>query len=338
MIENRIHIHNAALIANRVEDYGILAARLFIEVGLEADLLDRAEPFMSTEEYSNIVVHALQLCGDPALGLHAGKRVALNSFGVLGQAHLFCENIGQALSLSQDFQILYSPIFMDYWIEDDQCILELLPSVHFDNEEVRRYVIEESLSTAYGDACFLAQTSLPLTEIRLPYRRPTYADDYAVRFPCPVRFGEGEMRVTFPAEVLEYSVVMHDPDMLDMCMRECRRRIDEVTNEDDLIRGIRQLLSASSERFPGLDEIARRLHMSPRNLRYQLRRRNTNFRTILDETRKKLAMEYLQGTTIGIDAIAGILGFQETTSFRKAFKKWAGVSATFARKSARISG
>ncbi len=337
MIENRIHIHNVALIADRIADYGIPAVRLFVEAGLEANLFARVEPFISVTEYSNIVKHALHLSGDPALGLRAGKRVALNSFGTLGQAHLFCENINQALTLSQDFQILFSPIFMEHWVEDDQCILELRPTIDFDHEAVRRYVIEESLSTAYGDACFLTQTSFPLTEIRLPYGRPKYAENYAMRFPCPVSFAEEGLRVMFPAEALEYPVVMHDPNMLDLCIRECQKHMDQVTKDDDLVRGIRRLLSASTERFPSLDEISLKLDMSPRNLRYQLRRRNTNFRSILDETRKTLALEYLQGTTMDIEDIADLLGFKETTSFRKAFKKWAGVSAAFARKSARVS-
>jgi AraC-like DNA-binding protein len=51
-----------------------------------------------------------------------------------------------------------------------------------------------------------------------------------------------------------------------------------------------------------------------------------SFKAFLDETRFSIASEYLRNTQLGIEEIASRCGYGDVSNFRKAFKRWSGLS------------
>ena len=49
-----------------------------------------------------------------------------------------------------------------------------------------------------------------------------------------------------------------------------------------------------------------------------------NFRTLVLEVRRELAQKYLADKTMPLAEISYMLGFSDTSSFSRAFKKWTG--------------
>jgi AraC-like DNA-binding protein len=80
-------------------------------------------------------------------------------------------------------------------------------------------------------------------------------------------------------------------------------------------------------------QIADRLHMSPRNLELKLAAENTNFQQVLDSTRQSLAAGYIEQSGISITETAYLLGFSDAANFTRAFKRWTGKSPLEFRKS-----
>ena len=54
-----------------------------------------------------------------------------------------------------------------------------------------------------------------------------------------------------------------------------------------------------------------------------------------DELRRDAAVHQLCGTRLSIAEIASALGFQETSAFHRAFKRWTGATPASFRQSAR---
>jgi AraC-like DNA-binding protein len=67
-------------------------------------------------------------------------------------------------------------------------------------------------------------------------------------------------------------------------------------------------------------------------MRRYLAEHGTSFRKLLDEVRADLSKNYLMHSQMSIDQIAYVLGYTETTNFRRAFKGWLGVSPTEFRR------
>ena len=73
-----------------------------------------------------------------------------------------------------------------------------------------------------------------------------------------------------------------------------------------------------------VEAVAQQLAMSPRTLARRLSEEDTSFSDVLEGLRNDLAARYLAGKEFGIAQIAWLLGYQETSAFSRAFKRWTG--------------
>ena len=73
-----------------------------------------------------------------------------------------------------------------------------------------------------------------------------------------------------------------------------------------------------------IGEIAQRLGISVRTLTRLLASEGCTFSEVLDSLRQDLAKSYLREQDLPISEIAWLLGFQETSSFFHACKRWTG--------------
>ena len=90
-------------------------------------------------------------------------------------------------------------------------------------------------------------------------------------------------------------------------------------------RQVTELLLANPGQLPGMEEVAQRLNVGDRTLRRKLLAENTSFQEVVDQLRQDLSKHYLKRSQLSLDAIAHLVGFTETTNFRRAFKRWEGV-------------
>ena len=77
---------------------------------------------------------------------------------------------------------------------------------------------------------------------------------------------------------------------------------------------------------PSLDRIADQLGLTPRTLQRKLHELGTSHNELLDHMRRQLAMRYLREPEMAICEVAYLLGFSESSSFHRAFKRWTGVT------------
>ena len=83
------------------------------------------------------------------------------------------------------------------------------------------------------------------------------------------------------------------------------------------------------------EEVAAALFMSKRTLARKLKNENSGFRQIRDEILSQQATGYLCDSPLSIEAIAPLLNYHDTASFRRAFKRWLGMPPEQYRRHAR---
>ena len=93
-----------------------------------------------------------------------------------------------------------------------------------------------------------------------------------------------------------------------------------------LIRQLRVFIAQQLPKAPRLLEAATSVNMSERTLQRLLQFNNTSFRLLINECRHELAKQYLLQADYSLQQIAFQLGFEEQSSFQKAFKTWQGCS------------
>lgn len=66
--------------------------------------------------------------------------------------------------------------------------------------------------------------------------------------------------------------------------------------------------------------------MSKRTLARKLKEENSSFRKIRDEILSRQATSYLCDSKLSIEAIAALMNYHDGANFRRAFKRWFGLS------------
>jgi AraC-like DNA-binding protein len=78
-------------------------------------------------------------------------------------------------------------------------------------------------------------------------------------------------------------------------------------------------------RRPKMQDIARELHISPRTLQRRLQDTGCNFQQVMEEARHQLARHFLTHSVLELSEAAYLLGYEDSSSFVRAFRTWEGI-------------
>jgi AraC-like DNA-binding protein len=84
--------------------------------------------------------------------------------------------------------------------------------------------------------------------------------------------------------------------------------------------------------LPPLEQLAARLHLTPRTLIRHLQREGTGYREIVEDLRRDHASRLLRDARLTIAEVGEILGYREQANFGRAFRRWFGCSPTTWRR------
>jgi AraC-like DNA-binding protein len=162
--------------------------------------------------------------------------------------------------------------------------------------------------------------------VRLRRPEPAGAEAFRRLLGVAVAFDQTENALEYPRERFE--------ERLPSANAELARQNDEVAarylsrlEKAELSRRVeRALLDGLPDGPPRKQVIARKLGMSARNLQRHLAEEGTSFHDLLNGARETLAKSYVAERRLSITEIAFLLGFADTSTFSRAFKRWTGVS------------
>jgi AraC-like DNA-binding protein len=140
-----------------------------------------------------------------------------------------------------------------------------------------------------------------------------------------IEFGALVDDIAFPARFADARIIGADPYLNKLLLAYCedapshRRRAG--TFRASVENAIAPLLPHGKA---NVEEVARQLAVSPRTLARRLGEEGTSFSDVLEGLRTDLAARYLAEKEFGIAQVAWLLGYQETSAFSRAFKRWTG--------------
>jgi AraC-like DNA-binding protein len=77
--------------------------------------------------------------------------------------------------------------------------------------------------------------------------------------------------------------------------------------------------------------VAKALGMSERTLSRRLEDEDATYERVVDQLRRSLAVQYIKEPNLSLGQIAWLLGYEGSTSFNHAFRRWVGCSPSAAR-------
>ncbi|HKP62554.1 MAG TPA: AraC family transcriptional regulator [Polyangiales bacterium] len=318
-------------IAEAVEQAGVPSTRLFAAAHFDAGLLDCAEASVPRSDVYRLCERAMDLTGDPALGLHWGERLCPSTFNPLSHLITHSETLRQGFeSLSKFHRLLSDQPSFHLSEQGDQVTVRYF-SLASEGAAIQRFASEMLVHGVFR----MIRTFSPhaqLQRVNFEYPAPAYHPEYARVFERAVHFDQAFTGVVFDRALMDVVSPYRDGDVCDALRAIAERRILGVTQRAPFSLRVRErLVQQGPARRTDMNAVARSLGLSARSLRRRLAAEGKSYNTVVNEALAIIAKHFLRTKQLTIQEAAYEMGFADTSTFHRAFKRWTGMTPTEVR-------
>jgi AraC-like DNA-binding protein len=308
------------------QEYGVDPVPAFRQVNIDSAKFRRPGARVPLSKMTKLWDTCVYITHDRQFGMKVGARAEPSDFYVLGHAWLASATLRGGLERLCRYAHVLSTAIADVKVllEGDRVVFVESPK---DPSIVVHRTADEAGIVAFLKLCEIIKRERvrPLkAELVFPEEtRRDYLEDF---LDCPVSWGNREEKFYFSREEFEEALPGSIPDVLDSTSRIAERYL-ETLEQGKVATDVRRLLiqmlpSGKADQ----DSIAGRLYRSTSTLQRQLTAEGTNYRDILESTRRSLAEHYLREGDYTQAEIAFMIGFSDQSNFARAFKRWTGMS------------
>ncbi len=326
--ESRLSIAHPVVLVDILKERGLSEQEIIGADKLLKTNLQQPDGQITYSQYLYLIDKAITLTGDQTIGLSYGERLNATGHGVLGLGIMASDNLLHALEFGK------------------MAAAVLNPSIGYDISESQDYLtvtVKELISWSGHDR-FMVDTSFSMISYMLRQAGGKYAEGikysltysdlgnnpaYKKAFSGPVLFNGKSNTMSIPIEIATKPSPLRNPVVTKQASELLKRELSSIqSSRDGIIIPIQHMISDNPGLIPTLEQIAEKFHVSSRTLNRRLKDLDTSYMDILTETRKKMALEYLENAKYSIDQISHFLGYKDASNFSKAFRVWTGSSPT----------
>ncbi len=328
--ERKTPLRFTAGIAEALERHGVDSRDLFARAGIPFVSAAEQATLIDLDQSNRLYKLAVQATGDPGFGLKVAQCIPPTTFKVAGYSlyasnnlHEFCKGLVRFFgSLNVDARHNFDA---SYSADDTRGIYQLSLAV------TERDLCFESVDTWVG---YLVKVCREISgpgfspkSIELIRPVPQGSEqEYQLYFRAPVRFSAQQNAIFF--------------DRGDIYSPALTTNIELASQLDDMstayLTGIgrnniaRRVTWNIGKLLPtgncSRQKVAAALNLSERSLNSKLKECGTSYQEILEELRLDSAKKYLSRKHLSLAQIGYQLGFSDSSSFARAFRRWTGLS------------
>lgn len=167
-----------------------------------------------------------------------------------------------------------------------------------------------------------------LAPLRVEFMHPEPIDtaEYHCILQCPIQFNSSSYSILFDATLLDSPLSTADEALASIHARFAEQRLREQTSQLSTWRVQQLIMERLADGEPNIEEVAAALCVSKRTLQRCLKKEGTQYKDLLNETRREQAHLYLRHSHFSLQEVAYLLGFHEHSSFFRACSRWFGMT------------
>lgn len=308
-----------------IEQHGHCAADLLERFELNPERLAQPQARLSIPRYMRLGHAAIQLTGNPALGLSIGAHSLLNHLGLAGVTAAQAPTVRAAARCISRFEPLYAQNYRgsSQLLEDSQGAWLSFYSITPYNA-YNCFVVESVLLGWVNHLKQVCQQEIKIELLQVEYPEPNYFSVFTEHLNCPIEFNAAHNRIRLSQASLALRNPQHCPSTWHALLELCEEQLALKTRSYSLVEQVTQLIAPLLKNGePSIEQIAQKLHLPAWTLRRKLAAQGTQFRQLVNQTRFDLASSYIRDTDLTFGEITWLLGFSSPETFQRAFKRWA---------------
>lgn len=325
-----IRVGGATALIPVLLERGVDPEPLLREAGLTTRAFDHPDSVVPFAALCRALQLAVGRTGLDDVGLRAGMRADLTSLGVLGYFIANSDTVGRGLQALRELLHVHDEGAAPFLFEDD--------AIAMLGYEVLDPGIAGAEQMSFGALAIganilrtLCGPGFKLRAVTFAFRSPADTSLFREFFNAPVRFNAERSALAFDAHWLHRPVKGADAyirELMDAKLKDAVA-VRRGAFEERVQRVVRTLLASGrcSE-----DDAAKAFGMSRRSLARRLGDSGSSFRSVVDAARFDAARVILESTQIAIVEVAARLGYADSSTFARAFRRWSGTSPALWRR------
>ncbi|MBJ7520742.1 MAG: AraC family transcriptional regulator ligand-binding domain-containing protein [Solirubrobacteraceae bacterium] len=314
-------------------DRGLDAATCLAGTGLTVADLDAADAEVEAGQELAIGRNLVAALDDaPGLGVDAGSRYTLGTFGMAGFALLTAATGRDVLRLG----VRYAPLsfaFIRPEIREDAAGARVRLLDEEIPVDVRAFFVEREI-TKVGRLVPTILGQMGPVHVATSFDGGRAA---ALRAGLPgvdLRSGAASHELVVDRVALDAALPQADPFTAKALEEQCAALLDRRRARQGVAASVRAQFLADLAAPPSMEKVAAALHIDARTLRRHLVAEGTSFRALADEVRATLATELLRTGGLTVQEVAARLGYHDAAGFSRAYRRWTGETPGSARSAA----
>jgi len=314
-----------------VEMHGIDARVLLREAGVDPAALRDPSARIPSTFWDTAGAKAVALIPDPAFALRAARCWHPSNLGALGHAWLASSTLRTGLERLQRYSRVLGEK-AELKITNTREGLRFVYD-HRRRDPVLRAIGSDFVMSLVVDMCRMNYgASLRPVEVRLSRAKPGDIEPYRHFYGCPIHFETNEDSFLLSAHVADEPLHTANRQLAGILDSILTAQLAALDKDNIPARCKSSVLEQLTSGEVSENDMARQLHMSRRTLQRKLAESNTTYQKLVDDTRRDLALRYMEDAGKSITDVTFLLGFSGQSAFTRAFKRWTGTSPTTYRE------
>lgn len=292
--------------------------------------VDLHHPDCRVESTANDALWALaaERSADPNFGLRFAQRLDLDAFHVVGHLAASSSTVGQALDRVVEFSRLLHDAGRTELERPGDGRLLLFPGCRGLPRPPPRQIAEFNTASAVVLLRFITgRPGWAPTAVAFHHPAPANVRAHRELFGVAPSFAAPEDVLTLEEADRALPVRVTSASRIGQYLESyARTLLAKLPTQRDDLRGqvLRAIVSSLPTGGVTIEEIAARLAITPRTLQRRLAQTGDAFSSLVDEARLATAEHYLADDKLTLGEISFLLGFNEPSTFHKAFRRWKG--------------
>lgn len=296
-------------------------------LGLTRDRLIDEQGRMPLDEYLELFEWAAAEFDRPHLGIElANDESEIADFDILLYMTSNASNFEEGVNLVLKYQrlVMEGEIYQFIRHEDAGEIRLSITTAH---PHLTAQDVEFSLASIVASAEELTGRKLKPLKTCFRHSKIEPLSDYPAIFGDEVYFDQPENSIWLSTEDLQTSPLKPDPVLLNILKTQADQLLSQIAGEPDFLDHVKFVVSTNlaNEAFSA-EYLARYLNMTSRTLHRRLKEHGTTFSKLRLEHMQMAARRALRGSSASVSDIAQQLGYADSSSFVRAFKRLQGES------------
>lgn len=329
-----------ALLAAAAEK-GCDTSAILRATGTAPELIEANDHFPALT-YGKLYQRIMRVMQDEWFGMPSGGKIRPGSFRMLCLSVIQCKTLEQAIIRTGEFCEICRGFQVKYVHErvGDQAVLRLqkldmLGAATFEAllKSLPPRALRTSIAMTHQFNCWLIGQRIPLKTAYFSFPCPDNLEELATLKPNTVKFDQDFNGFSIDAKYLDYPIVQGEESLEEFVRTAPYRLVIEDPAAQSMTDKVKGLLSRNVGReMLAAEQIAARLGVSVTTLRRHLQHEGTSFQRLKDRCRMEAAFHYLGCPDYITGDIATQLGFDDNSTFFRAFKRWTGLTPGEYRK------